>query len=239
MKIKSILFAIATHLIFGAFSVFIVDQFQGKTVDLEQLQTIEKQKTKLVKAIKASEDTIIQTKNKLDFVLHKVDSLEAVVVRIRKQSAQQELQVDSLIADDSSRAVEQYRIALMNLGVVPDMSERLSFKEIGHGAKFMFQFQGLALQVNVADQTNIDLQEALVLQEMIEDEQDIIIRTKDELLMWSSEEVQLYKTAYEQSTRFMANRLIVYLGFGGSYTADQVIRPSIQLGLGVRIWGND
>ena len=238
MKAKTILFAIMSHLIFGAICVFVVDQFRGTSVSLEQLQIIEVQKDKLKKAIKTSEEVINRKQKLLSFNAVTIDSLQGVIVRIIQQSSEQVIQIDQLIADDSSRAVEQYRIALQNLGVVPDMSERLTFREIGHGAKFMFQFQGLQLQVSVDAQRTVALTETMLLHQQVIAEQNKIIIANDELLMWSSEEVELYKSAYEESSRWMANRIVLSLTFGGSYGFDQIVRPSIQLGLGVRIWGN-
>jgi len=165
------------------------------------------------------------------------DSLRLIIKHIRKQSEQRREEFDVMIAEDSARVVEIYRLALENLGVIPNMSERLTFREIGHGAKFLSDYQGMQLELYEVNQSYKALNENFVLQRLALTESKKLVNIKESKFQVAVEQRDEYKAAYESVTGFWKNRIIIGIGYGGqfSFNNDQVTH-GVQIGVFFKIW---
>lgn len=241
MSWKSFAIAVFTHVLFFIAGWFANDYLNPNNSAIleEQIKIAEREKDSLKTEIQLGDARVNVLKGLANYQTKKIDSLKNELKKIRRSNKRKSATIDSLIADDSTRAIEQYRIALQNLGIIPDMSERLTLREIGHGAKFMNDIPSLQLQTYLMQSTI--------------DEQDELIETKDETITelensrnnWkrmnqqSENQTNLYKLAYENATRFWANRLVASIGIGVNYNPiSKGIDTGLQLHVGFRLWGN-
>lgn len=172
---------------------------------------------KYEKRIEASKDSlnkIIQVKQK------EIDSLKSLEPKIIIRYKEKQQDIDSVIAVDSLNSIIEYRSGLKSLGVEPDLTENLTFREIGFGAKFFNKLQ-----------ESIDL---LLLKDNINQKQTLIndqLQSKIELLISENELLKL-KECPEPS--FWYRRFIVYIGLGMGYNGEK-IEPNAQIGVGINI----
>jgi len=221
----------------GLFCYWMQSKNDGIGLLESQIRIIEQEKKELDEQIMISEGIIQNLNSLVGNKVETIDSLKSIIARIRRQSFQKQLEIDSLIAFDSSKAVEQYRLALETLGVIPDMADRLTLREIGYGAKFLFGYSGMQLQIHLQEQAFNELESLLSLKESIITEQINIISTSKKILKKTGLEVDLYKSAYEDATRFWANRISLVIG-GTSNYVNGTVHFGVGATLGIKIWSN-
>ena len=203
----------------------------------QQIKIIQKEKDSLDAQVLVSYGIIENLNGLIGYKVETIDSLMMVLRRIRRQSHNRQMEIDSLIASDSSRAIQQYRIALETLGVIPDMSARLTLREIGYGAKFLSDYQGMQLQVHLQAEAFNELELLIILKEDVITEQKNIIISKEKKVEQTEMESDLYKAAYEDVTRFMANRIVVVAG-GTTVYVNGVFHFGAGVTFGLKLWGN-
>src|SRR5574343_420513 len=86
----------------------------------------------------------LKTDNK--FLITQRDSLLKIPQKIKTQIVIREREIDANIAKDSSNSIVEYRKALQDNDELPEGNERLTFREIGLGAKIMARVPKLELQ---------------------------------------------------------------------------------------------
>lgn len=138
-------------------------------------------------------------------------------------------EIDSSIAQDSAKATDKYRIGLSELGVVPDQTPDLTYREIGFGAKFFSEL--------------MQKTELLAVSDHIQTEQQQQISTLSEAYKSSKREIELLKAKNQQEIEqlktdksFWEDRfpLTVGGGLGYDFNHKQVI-PMVGVIWGIRI----
>lgn len=237
MNYKAVLLSLLTHAILFFAGWFANDYFNNDNSFVEeQIEYLQSQRDSLVTEIAVGEQKISLLKDLAGTQRFKIDSLEVELIKIKQLYRLKGKTIDSLIAKDSTNAIEQYRLALQNLGVIPDMSERLTLREIGYGAKFISEIPSINLQLSILEMTNKNYErlDSIRIATIAEYEKQEI--KYDRLIRNGTHQTEVYRQAYENATRFWANRIIVYLGVGANY--NETIKPGLQLGVGIKIWGN-
>lgn len=167
-----------------------------------------------------------------------IDSLESVIASVRMQSGKKAEAIDSIIAVDSANAVEQYRVMLMNLGIVPDFTAHLTFREIGHGAIFLSNYQGLQLELLLTNTTYDVLKDKYNLRQQAFNELAKVNANNKLILANERQQKNEWKTAYENETGFLKDRIILGIGYGAGFNFNnEKVTTSIQAGIYFKLAG--
>ena len=165
------------------------------------------------------------------FLVQKIDSLMELPPEIEKQIVYLQAEVDSSIAQDSLNAIPEYRKGLNLLDIRTESVTSLTLREIGSGARVFRETYGLRLKTN-SYLNIIDSQDALI------GKQENLLEIKDNVLMLDSLTIEAQDLLIKEKSSFWRNRFIFYIGGGAGYDGT-TLRPELQMGIGIRIVGND
>jgi hypothetical protein len=110
-----------------------------------EIPDFSKEKNELFENIKQLEDSLITLKSDRDSLLKVIPKVRTVIVERQRQ-------IDENIAKDSSKAVVEYRKAMVENDYLPQGGEALSFYEIGIGAKLMAKVPKMELQIKTYEE---------------------------------------------------------------------------------------
>lgn len=161
-----------------------------------------------------------------------LDSLLKVPPTIRKQVIRVIDTIDARIEEDSTYAIVAFRDGLQRWNTIPDGTDYPTYREFGYSAKYMQEGYGYKLQVK-------EYEEKIVpnLETTVEDYKGLyksstnLNKIKD--LSLEQKDIEIGKL-----DSFWRHRFVVYAGGGANYDGT-TLRPGLQLGIGVRIWGNE
>ena len=174
--------------------------------------------------------------NSLNISSETIDSLERVIRWITRQDQAKQEQLDEMFARDSATTIKQYRLALENLGVIPNMSERLTFREIGLGAKLLNGFTSLKLEYNVLGKKYTQLEKSFSIQDLDLAECNSLNGINDEIITAIQRESNSYRLAYESANSFWKDRIIFGIGYGGQFNFnDNQVTHGVQAGVFIKL----
>ena len=225
MKTTTIVIIIFLIIIFsGVAGFFIAKQFQPEPDNNTIIAQHKAEKREYVENAQRMSLEILRLEDK-------IDSLEMIPREIEKQIVYLQAGVDSVIASDSSKVVSEYRKGLVLLQIRPDVSLDLSTREKGLGALIFRETYGLRLKVINLNETNAELHNLAQKQERLLEIKDNIIEIDS--LIFEAQELLI-----DELDSFWRNRFIIYMGGGAGYDGT-TLRPELQMGIGIRIVGND
>jgi len=213
----------------GVIALVISAFFLGKSCSVESVSEgyVDSLKaTIVVEKAKAKE-----LKKDIFILFEVIDSLRSIPPEIEKEIIYLQAQVDSSIAQDSSNAVVEYRKGLSLLSIRTESSLTLSLREIGLGGLVFRETYGLRLNV-------VNLNETIYQQDNLIEKQDSLIGLQTNIISLDSLAIEKQDFRIKELDSFWKNRFIFYIGLGAGYDT-KTIRPAIQLGVGIRIAGND
>jgi len=182
---KSYLIALAICLVIGGFVGWSLHpKDKSQEVIAEYQQRIEKVQDSLAQAIRVKQ--------------LEIDSLKSLEPKIIIKYRDKQQNIDSVIAVDSTKSIPEYRGGLSLLGVTPDTTKDLSYREIGFGAKFFNKLQ-----------ESIDL---ILLKDQINEKQNLIIQQLNDKVNLLASETELLKLKKCEEPSWWYRRFIVYLG---------------------------
>ena len=237
---KIFILAALSHLAFRAICIYVYDSIRIDNTSLltQQIKTIEAEKERLAKekeSLLKDNVTLNEVgegqREEINFLVSKIADMERTI-------EVKQVELDSLIAMDSTQVVKLYRIALENLGIIPNMGERLTFREIGYGAKFLTKIPQLELKINLHNRAYNTLEALVTTREATIFNLESLNAAERRTNEQSELQSDLYKAAYENTQRFWYSRLVVSAGVGVSYLTNKTFEPSLYVGIGIKLWSN-
>ncbi len=189
--------------------------------------------TKCDKLIQNYEKETKRIQDSLQFIF---DGLSDTILALQNQKQKIiikykliEKEIDSLISQDSTQSIPQYRLNMNVLGVSPDETTGLTYREIGFGAKFFTELRAKR-------------EEKLILEE-IDRQKTEQLTTMNEALKSSKRENELQKLKHKQEIEqmktdksFWEDRFPLVIGGGLGYDFNhKQVMPIIGVIWGVRI----
>lgn len=209
---------------------FFVARFFSKEDDLAQTAENLKQSLKIAEAEADSIDKASQERSAK--FLAEINKLSSMIVRLQREIVFDDAEIDNNIAEDSSRAIVEYRQSLVMVDELPDKTDYPTLREIGLGAKYIRQIPKMELIINIQDSSlQAYTQEYDLLRQdlaSIKKAQKEVVRLKDLTIEYKDKQIKAFNS-------FWDDRIIVYGGIGMSYSANNQIQPTLQLGIGVKI----
>ena len=136
-----------------------------------------------------------------------VDSLQTIKQQIKKEIIIRERQIDENIAKDSSNSISEYRRSLQDNRWLPDnLSDNLTYKEIGIGGKLMARIPKMQLQINLCEEQNI-------VKDAIIKDHKFIKKSYQTSLNIKQLEVNKYREIYEKESAWY-NSNWIWFGIG-------------------------
>ncbi len=237
---KIVIIAMFSHLAFGAICIYVYDSFRIDNTSLltQQIKTIQaekeisaKEKESILENIATLNEIGEEQRSEINFLMGKIADMERTI-------EVKQVELDSLIAMDSTKVVKLYRIALENLGIIPNMGERLTFREIGYGVKFLTKIPQLELKINLHNRAYNTLEALVTTREATIFDLESLNSAERRTNEQSELQSDLYKSAYEHATRFWANRIVFSVGGTGVYVSG-VFHFGVGATLGIRLWSNE
>lgn len=209
---------------------FFVARFFSKENDLEQ--TAINLKKSLVLA-EAKVDSIDKASNERSLkFLDDISKLSSMIIRLQREIVFDNAEIDANIAKDSSRAIVEYRKSLTMVDELPDGADYPTLREIGLGAKYIRQVPRMELTINIQDSSlrAYSKEYDLLRQDLasIKKAQKEVVRLKDLTIEYKDKQIKAFNS-------FWDDRIILYGGIGVSYSANNQLQPTLQLGIGVKI----
>lgn len=237
---QTIILAIFSHALIGAGGWFLNEWTRTDNTGIleQQIETIQQQK----EILETEKESILENiatlneigneqREEINFLVRKIADMEQTI-------EVKQVEIDSLIAMDSTKVVKLYRIALENLGIIPNMGERLTFREIGYGVKFLTKIPQLELKINLQNTAFDGLQSLVTTKNKIITELEHLNSTEKRITKQSELQSDLYKAAYAHATRFWARRIVFSVG-GTTVYVNGVIHFGVGATFGFRLWGNE
>lgn len=209
---------------------FFVARYFSKEDDLSQTAENLKRSLEVAEARADSIDKASNERN--EKFLADINKLSLMVVRLQREIIFDNAEIDANIAKDSLRAIVEYRQSLVGVDELPDKSDYPTLREIGLGAKYIRQIPKMELTINIQDSAlSAYAQEYDLLRQdlsAIKKAQKEVVRLKDLTIEYKDKQIKAFNS-------FWDDRIIVYGGIGVSYSANNQIQPTLQLGIGVKI----
>lgn len=160
-----------------------------------------------------------------------IDSLKKIPAQIDTRIVYLQSGVDSAIAKDSLNAITEYRKGLNLLEIRTESTPALTLREIGIGAYTFRETYGMRLKIPVLNET-IDTLSSLVMNL----EKTVVL--KDRYIVINHAIMAAQDLLIKELDGFWVNRFIFYIGVGANYDG-KTLAPGLQMGVGIRIIGND
>lgn len=193
-----------------------------KIKQLQQEKEASEEREKRLRELDDLKDQLIMEKDK------RIADLKNQVVESTKK-------IDSILINDSTKAIKLNRDELDSLGILTDETPNLTNREMGWNAKFLSQFRGLKLQIGTYEDQLTDFRELLSIKDQINNEKDFQLIISDSLITSQKKQTDFFEKKFLKSESFWNDRFIVYGGVGVNYSGTN-INPGVQLGIGVRIY---
>ena len=207
-------------------AIVIYSQFQPEAkTDLSAINALKNQNKTL--AI----EKVIQ-KEKIVALEERIDSLENVPEQIEKEIIYLTAKVDSVIADDSSKVVSEYRKGLALLQIRPDISLDLSTREKGLGALIFRETYGFRLKTPVLEEANLELHKSI-------GQHKRVIAIGDSIQTVDSLTIAGFDLIIKELDNWWRHRFSISLGVGISWIPNYGFQPSVGIQAGVNLWRKD
>lgn len=160
-----------------------------------------------------------------------IDSLEKARAEAKVKIVYRERQIDESVAEDSTNAILQLRQSLRENNELLWYSgkEPLDYREITLSSKYVAQVPKLKLQLDIS-------QDIINLKDDIISNHQFIQKGYEQSLDIHKLETKKWKGLAERRDSFSDDRVIAYGGVGVSYSADGKLQPTVQLGIGFRLF---
>lgn len=209
---------------------FFVARYFSKEEDLTQTAQNLKRSLEIAEAKADSIDKASQERS--EKFLAEIDELASMIVKLQKQTLIDNAEIDANIAKDSSKAIVEYRKSLTMVDELPDGADYVTLREIGLGAKYIRQVPRMELTISLQDSqlTSFEKEYQLLLKDIfgIKEAHKDVIRLKDLTIEYKDKQIKAFNS-------FWDDRIVVYGGIGLSYSADNLVQPSLQIGIGFKI----
>lgn len=191
-----------------------------------------------IQRLKDSVNTLTEQRRELALIdslkTIKIDSLSQIILSIKPE--EHKANIDSIISKDSSQSIVQFRLQLNNLGADTSELPYASYYELGFAAKFLSEIPGLKLKVKKYEELVGLYKNTIKVKNDMIDNLTNENNVKSLMQLDTEKNMNLFKTAYDNTQKFWYDRFVVIIGPAVSYTGTNFY-PTISLTLGVKLWG--
>lgn len=179
---------------------------------------------KLLSDIKNSNELIDDLQNEIKCLNSRNNEIDS-------ETEIENTRIDSLINQDSSNAIKEYRkaITLFNFGI--DNTDFLTFREIGIGAKLINSGYGMQLKIN-------NYEQIVNKYEIINNEYEKEINNYKGIIKLKDEDIGYWEEKYKHTQSFWYNRFVIVAGINTGYTGNR-FETAIGITIGIKLWGNN
>lgn len=180
---------------------------------IKQLESEIENKTKEIASLKIERDQLLESNQHI-----KIITIEATE------------KIDSSIAKDSANAISEYRKSLQLFEHIPDITDLLTYREIGLGSKIITEANGMKLRIN-------NYEAALQKEKQISEMYLLMGETYRDIISEMSGSAEYYQVKYGQTQKFWYDRFVVVVGPGIGYSGNEFV-PVFGITVGVKLWGS-
>lgn len=201
--------------------------------NIKQKDLITSEGVKIEKLKEESKELVKDIQNKqfyIDSLTNKIDSLSNLSHRIDSIIIEKISDIDISIAKDSANSIKEYRKSIFLFNYKADLTDYLTYREIGIGSKIITEAYGWKLKLNNNEQIIANYKEIGL-------NKDIQLNNLKKINENKNIELKYWQKEYEKTQNFFYDRFVISIGVGGGYTGED-FQPFIGLTFGIKIWGS-